>query len=122
MVHVPRTVLIVDDHAGFRASARALLQADGLLHVIGEAATGAEAVEASIRLHPDIVLLDIALPDTDGFAVCEAILHDGTHPPIVIFVSSRSATSYGARLGASRARGFLPKDELSSTALLAMAK
>lgn len=122
MVSVPRTVLIVDDHAGFRASARALLQAGGQLDVIGEATTGAEAVDASLRLRPDIVLLDIALPDTDGFAVCETILQDDTFPPVVVFVSSRSASAYGARLDASRARGFIPKDELSPTAVLALAR
>ena len=74
MVVVPRTLLIVDDHAGFRSSARALLEADGRLVVVGEAGTGTEAVTAVHRLRPDIVLLDIALPDIDGFAVCESIM------------------------------------------------
>jgi DNA-binding NarL/FixJ family response regulator len=120
MVPVRRTVLLVDDHAGFRASARALLDADGRLHVIGEAGTGTEAVGAVSRLHPDIVLLDIVLPDVDGFAVCESIMRDQAHRPVVVLTSSRSPTAYKARLDASPARGFIGKDELSAAALLAL--
>ena len=67
-----RTLLIVDDHAGFRTFARALLESEGY-DVVGEAADGASAVAAARRLRPAIVLLDIALPDIDGFAVCEQI-------------------------------------------------
>jgi CheY-like chemotaxis protein len=66
------TVLIVDDHAAFRASARALLQAEGF-DVVGEAANGAAAVEAVAALRPEIVLLDIQLPDLDGLAVAEQL-------------------------------------------------
>jgi DNA-binding NarL/FixJ family response regulator len=66
------TVLIVDDHAAFRASARALLQAEGF-DVIGEATDGAEAVEAVAALRPQIVLLDIQLSDLDGLAVAEQL-------------------------------------------------
>ena len=86
MVSVPHTLLIVDDHAGFRSSARALLEADGWLVVVGEAGTGNQAIAAAHRLRPDAVLLDIALPDIDGFAVCESIMqrrdcpgHRGAH-------------------------------------------
>ena len=120
MVPVRRTVLIVDDHAGFRASARALLDADGRLHVIGEAGTGAEAVGAVIRLRPDIVLLDIVLPDVDGFAVCESIMSDEAHRSVVVLTSSRSPAAYGVRLDASPARGFIRKDELSAAGLVAL--
>jgi CheY-like chemotaxis protein len=66
------TVLIVDDHAAFRTSARALLQAEGF-DVIGEATDGAEAVEAVAVMRPEIVLLDIQLPDVDGLAVAEQL-------------------------------------------------
>jgi DNA-binding NarL/FixJ family response regulator len=120
MATVRQTVLIVDDHAGFRAAARALLQADHRLAVVGEAGTGAEAIAAVTRLRPDIVLLDIALPDVDGFVVCESIVRDQTSPPVVVLTSSRSPTSYGTRLDASAAHGFIPKDELSVAGLLAM--
>lgn len=119
MAVVPRTLLIVDDHAGFRSSARALLEADGWL-VVGEAGTGTEAITAAHRLRPDLVLLDIALPDIDGFAVCESIMSGETARPIVVLTSSRSPASYGSRLSASRARGFIPKDELTAASLRAL--
>ena len=65
---VRTTVLIVDDHEGFRQSARALLEAEGFA-VVGDAADGAAAVAEVARLRPDVVLLDVQLPDLDGFAV-----------------------------------------------------
>jgi len=122
MVFVRRTVLIVDDHAGFRVAARALLESDGRLDVVGEADNGADAIRATTRLHPDIVLLDIVLPDLDGFAVCESIMSDGSNPPAVVLISSRGPSSYITRLSASPACGFLPKDELSAATLLALAR
>jgi DNA-binding NarL/FixJ family response regulator len=120
MAIVPHTLLIVDDHAGFRSSARALLEADGRLVVVGEAGTGTEAITAAHRLRPDIVLLDIALPDIDGFAVCESIMSGEAVHPIVVLTSSRSPASYGSRLSASLARGFIPKDDLSAASLRAL--
>jgi DNA-binding NarL/FixJ family response regulator len=119
MVGMPHTLLIVDDHAGFRSSARALLEADGWL-VVGEAGTGIQAIAAAHRLRPDAVLLDIALPDIDGFAVCESIMQDETIHAIVVLTSSRNPASYGSRLSTSQARGFIPKDELSAVSLRAL--
>jgi DNA-binding NarL/FixJ family response regulator len=112
------TVLIVDDHAAFRASARALLQAEGF-EVVGEAADGAEAVQAAIILRPEIVLLDIQLPGLDGLAVAEqlAAVPDG---PAVVLISSRDAAAYGPRLQSTPARGFIPKSGLSGEALAAL--
>lgn len=118
-MHLVRpTVLIVDDHEGFRASARVLLEAEGFA-VVGEAADGGEAVEAVIRLRPAIVLLDIQLPVLDGFAVSERIaaMED---PPAVVLVSSRDPAAYGPRLTQAPARGFIPKGELSGAALAAL--
>ena len=112
------TVLIVDDHAAFRASARALLQAEGF-DVIGEAANGAAAVEAVAALRPEIVLLDIQLPDLDGLAVAEQ-LAGAADAPAVVLISSRDAAAYGPRLQATPARGFIPKRELSGEALAAL--
>jgi DNA-binding NarL/FixJ family response regulator len=112
------TVLIVDDHAAFRASARALLQAEGF-DVVGEAADGAGAVEAVAVLRPEIVLLDIQLPDVDGLAVAEQ-LAAGEDAPAVVLISSRDAAAYGPRLIEARARGFLPKSGLSGEALAAL--
>jgi DNA-binding NarL/FixJ family response regulator len=112
------TVLIVDDHAAFRASARALLQAEGF-DVVGEAANGAEAVKAVAVLRPEIVLLDIQLPDLDGLAVAEE-LAAAPDPPAVVLISSRDAAAYGPRLQAAPARGFIPKSGLSGEALAAL--
>ena len=114
-----RTVLIVDDHAGFRGTARALLEADGY-HVVGEAADGASAIAEAARLRPALVLLDVRLPDLDGFEVA-ARLAVGAHPPVVVLTSSRDASTYRRRLAGSSASGFIPKSELSGEALAALA-
>lgn len=112
------TVLIVDDHADFRASARALLEAEGF-DVVGEAAGGEEAVAEAERLRPQVVLLDIQLPGDDGFAVAER-LADGGNGATVILISSREATAYGSRLHTAAARGFIAKRTLSGEALAAL--
>ncbi len=109
------TVLIVDDHAPFRASARTLLELDGF-QVVGEAEDGAAAVELAERLRPDLVLLDVALPDTDGFAVAERLSRTAEQPDVVL-VSSRSRTDYGSRIAAAPVRGFIAKDDLTGGAL-----
>ena len=108
-------MLIVDDHAPFRAAARSLLEAEGF-EVVGEAADGRTAIEAVAWLRPDIVLLDVQLPDTDGFAVADLLPRDG---PAVVLTSSRSAASFRRRLAANPAWSFVPKSELSGQALVA---
>jgi DNA-binding NarL/FixJ family response regulator len=115
---VSRTVLIVDDHEEFRRTARALLEADGF-EVVGEAADGASAIVAATRLRPWLVLLDIQLPDLDGFEVA-AQLAEASHPPAVVLTSSRNASSYRQRLAECPANGFIPKGELSGEALAAL--
>ena len=112
---VAATVVIVDDHAGFRTFARALLEAEGF-DVVGEASDGQSALALTRRLAPELVLLDVALPDMDGFAVCEALLEDGSGPAVIL-TSSRDVSSYRRRLKRSRARGFIPKSELTGPAL-----
>jgi len=114
-----RTVLIVDDHAGFRTAARALLEAGGF-DVVGEAADGVSALTAVAELQPEIVLLDIQLPDIDGFAVAERLAEGGASPAIVL-TSSRDVTSFRRRLAANPAWRFIPKSELSGDALAAVA-
>ena len=109
-------VLIVDDHAPFRSLARRLLVAGGFA-VVGEAADGAGALSAARDLAPDVVLLDVHLPDLDGFAVAEALAR-GQPVPMVVLVSSRALLDYGPRVAASTARGFIPKAELSGDTLL----
>ena len=113
-----RTVLIVDDHEAFRESAVALLEQEGF-DVVGQAADGPQAVAAVERLQPDVVLLDIQLPDLDGFAVAErlAALPEAPH---VVLISSRDASAYGHRLNEAPARGFISKRELSDRALAAL--
>ena len=110
------SVLIVDDHPSFRASARALLQAEGF-EVVGEAADGAEALRAVEELHPDVVLLDVQLPDTDGFDVAARLTKMKSHAPAVVLTSSRDGSDFGPLVKYSGARGFVPKAELSAEAL-----
>jgi DNA-binding NarL/FixJ family response regulator len=112
---MPKTVVIVDDHPSFRASARAILEAEGF-DVVGEAEDGASGIAAARALHPDVILLDVQLPDMDGFAVCRELNLNGG-PPAVVLVSSREANDYGGLIEQSGARGFIPKAELDGTAL-----
>jgi DNA-binding NarL/FixJ family response regulator len=105
------TVLIVDDHPSFRASARVLLESEGF-NVIGEAVDGASAVEETTRLKPQLVLLDVQLPDIDGFDVCAKIMAHVEHP-VVIMTSSRDSSDFGPLVSTSGACGFVPKAELS---------
>ena len=112
------TVLIVDDHDEFRVSASALLEAEGFA-VVGGAADGAAALAAVERLRPEVVLLDIQLPDLDGFAIAEQ-LAAAPDSPRVVLISSREATAYGPRLNAAPAHGFLAKRELSGASLAAL--
>jgi DNA-binding NarL/FixJ family response regulator len=115
---VRTTVLIVDDHDDFRRSAAALLNAEGF-DVVGDVADGASVAKAVERLRPDVVLLDVQLPDVDGFAVAER-LAQAPNPPQVVLISSREEAAYGARVHTACARGFLAKRELSGAALAAL--
>jgi DNA-binding NarL/FixJ family response regulator len=110
-------VLIVDDHEPFRAVARALLEAAGYV-VAGEAGDAAEALAAVAAEAPDAVLLDVQLPDRDGFAVASALAAAGG-PPVVL-ISSREADDYGRRVAACGALGFIPKSKLSAATLAAL--
>jgi DNA-binding NarL/FixJ family response regulator len=111
------TLLIVDDHAGFRSLARRLLGPGGF-EVVGEAADGRAGVTAARKLEPDVILLDIQLPDIDGFEVL-ARLRDGPAGPAVVLTSTRDRADYGERVDRCGASGFIPKAELSGAAVLA---
>jgi DNA-binding NarL/FixJ family response regulator len=113
-------VLIVDDHAAFRESARALLEAEGF-EVVGEAGDGEEAIRAVEQLRPEIVLVDIQLPGLDGFGVAER-LAEIADAPMVILISSRDARAYGARVDEAPVRGFLAKRSLSGAALAGLVR
>jgi DNA-binding NarL/FixJ family response regulator len=109
-------VLIVDDHASFRSIARRLLVAAGF-EVVGEAGDGAEAIAAARDLLPDVVLLDIRLPDLDGFQVA-AVMAAQVRAPAVVLISSRARTDFGDRVTSSGVRGFIAKQDLSGEALV----
>jgi DNA-binding NarL/FixJ family response regulator len=113
-----RTVLIVDDHAGFRASARRVLEAGGY-SVIAEAADGSSGVTAAAESRPDLALVDVQLPDFDGFEVTRRLRESGEAPEIVL-ISSHERADFGSLVEASGARGFVPKAELSAAALEAL--
>jgi DNA-binding NarL/FixJ family response regulator len=109
------TVLIVDDHETFRSFARALLESEGF-DVIGEAEDGVSGVRAVQSLKPDLVVLDVQLPDLSGFEVLQRLRAEGVPIPVVL-TSSRDASSYGDQVDASGAVGFIPKAELSGSAI-----
>jgi DNA-binding NarL/FixJ family response regulator len=115
MVIMGARVLIVDDHASFRWMVRRLLTTDGF-DVVGEAASAAGALEAARELRPDLVLLDVQLPDLDGFQVAEALARQPTAPTVVL-ISSRARADYGPVLDCCPVLGFISKAELSGKVL-----
>ena len=115
---MPHTVLIVDDHASFRASARLLLETEGF-EVVGEAENGAAALRAVRELQPELVLLDVHLPDVDGFDVAARLTGMDPHPQVVL-TSSRDGSDFGPLVARSGARGFVPKGELSGELIAAL--
>ena len=114
---VRKRVLIVDDHQPFRAVARELLEGAGYV-VSGEAAGAAEALAAVAADVPDVVLLDVQLPDGDGFAVAMELA--AANGLAVVLISSREADDYGRRVEACSARGFIPKSRLSAATFAAL--
>ena len=106
------TVLIVDDHSAFRSRAKRMLESEGF-EVVGEAADGASGLDAARRLAPDVVLLDLQLPDATGFDVALEISADTA----VVITSTRFNDDYDARARRSGARGFVSKSDLSGAAI-----
>lgn len=112
------TVLIVDDHAGFRSAARVLLE--GLGYAVREAPDGASALADAARSHPDLVLLDVGLPDVDGFEVEKGLRAAGVRSH-VLMTSSRAEETYSRRLRSSQSIGFIAKGDLTGEAIRRMA-
>ena len=98
--------------------ARALLESEGY-EVVGEAADGASALEAAKALRPDVILLDVQLPDIDGFEVAARLTQNGNSPRIVM-TSSRDASDFGSLVQQCGACGFVPKAELSAETVSAL--
>jgi DNA-binding NarL/FixJ family response regulator len=113
-----RRVLVVDDHPSFRNCARTLLAEEGF-EVVGEAGDGASALALAAELRPELVLLDVQLPDLDGFDVAARLLE---HAPdlAIVLVSSRERSEYGPLIERSGARGFVWKGDLSGANLEAL--
>ena len=107
-----RTALVVDDHAGFRAQARKLLERAGFL-LIGEAAGGKSALAIALAARPDLVLLDVQLPDMSGFDVAVRLRNEGAPSSEIVLVSSREAAAYGAQIERCGATGFIWKGDLT---------
>jgi DNA-binding NarL/FixJ family response regulator len=112
------TALVVDDHPSFRRFARRLLEASGF-DVVGEAGDGASAIARARDTRPDVVLLDVLLPDCNGFEVAEQLAAEPSKP-IVVLTSSRSAADLGPSLEKTSARGFISKRDLTAVALAAL--
>src|SRR5690242_15495097 len=106
---MPPRVLIVDDNGAFRAAARRLLERRGLV-VVAEAGDGSEALRAAREHAPDLAIVDVQLPDLDGFELAER-LDALDPPPRVILTSSLDGTDFGALVASSAALGFIPKAE-----------
>ncbi len=114
------TVVIVDDNDAFRARTSILLSSEGY-EVIGEAADGSSGLGVLRRLRPDVALLDVQLPDTNGFAVARRLREDDGGPAVVI-ISTRDGADYASAVAECGARGFIPKSEICGDALRAVLK
>jgi DNA-binding response OmpR family regulator len=109
-------ILVVDDHDGFRAFAKMMLETDGF--TVAEAATGSQAASTALAVKPRLVLLDIQLPDLDGFEVARQLAGQDD-PAVIVLTSSRDASDYGGQIAASPAAGFLPKEDVTGSTLRA---
>jgi two-component system, NarL family, invasion response regulator UvrY len=109
-------VLTVDDHATFRHAARALIGATEGFEVAGEAASGEEGVAAAVRLHPDLVLMDVRLPDIDGYEATRRIvpLQPGA---VVVLISATEEAILGETAARCGAVAFVCKEELRPSLL-----
>ncbi len=115
---MPRGVLIIDDNPDFRRVARRLLERHGFV-VVGEAETGFSGIDQAKEHRPDLVLLDVQLPDIDGFEVAERLSRLDVRIGVIL-TSSLDRSDFGALVARSSALGFVPKAELSASAVEAL--
>jgi DNA-binding NarL/FixJ family response regulator len=113
--------LIVDDHASFVKAAAAMLEREGL-SVVGVASNGADALTRTRELHPDVVLLDIALGAESGLTVARHLAEDGSDVPKIILISTHAEADFADLIEATPAAGFVPKSELSAIAVQRLAR
>ncbi len=111
-------MLLVDDHPGFVASARALLTHEGM-NVVAVATTAADAIRLSDAVRPEVVLLDIHLPDGSGIDVAHAIAR-GPGAPQTILISSDADAAMHPGVQTAPVRGFVPKRDLTCAAIEAL--
>jgi DNA-binding NarL/FixJ family response regulator len=114
-------ILLVDDHHEFRRHARRLLELEGL-EIVGEAADAASALESARLLRPDVVLLDVGLPDMSGLQIVDRLCPPGSPGPAIVLISTHTARDLGPLLRRSNARGFIAKHELSGSRIEALAR
>jgi DNA-binding NarL/FixJ family response regulator len=115
---VAGSILIVDDNARFRSRARRWLEAAGFA-VVGEAADGRSAIQATREHRPAVVLLDVELPDMSGLTVAARLSREPDAPAVVL-TSTHDPADYGDRAARCGALGFVPKAELSGETVAAM--
>jgi CheY-like chemotaxis protein len=115
---LPPRILIIDDDSSFLTTVRLLLEAEGFV-VVGEALNGVDGVAAVAELEPDIVLVDVKLPDIDGFEVVARLANAGRSPPVVL-TSIRSAADFGDLIETSGADAFISKADINGEALAAV--
>jgi len=109
-VSVPIRVLLVDDHAVMRAGFRMILESAGDIAVVGEASTGVEAVAAASTLRPDVICMDVQMPDMDGLEATRRIVADAGIDAAVVVVTTFDRDDYLFDALAAGASGFLLKN------------
>lgn len=103
-------VLLVDDHAMMRAGFRTILSLEDDIQVVGEASTGVEAIAAAVALRPDVICMDVQMPDMDGLEATRRIVADPASSAAVLIVTTFDRDDYLFEALAAGASGFLLKN------------
>jgi two-component system, NarL family, response regulator NreC len=112
-------ILLADDHPVVRDGLRALLETQGDIEVVGDAANGREAVRLARQLHPDVVIMDIAMPELNGIEAT-LLMQESALPAQVLILSMHSTTEHIFRALQSGARGYLLKDSAGAEVVSAI--